>query len=216
MRYDRLQQMPVPEMQETVTIQNDINLKKTTLAIIPHAEDADKYGIRFNFDSKKPCTIQLQYLATENEDEVQAKETSTITSFPAALNQEYDHEFLDISKYNVEENLMYKPDEPSTYPLIITLADQTSSHFQMTYATLSRDAVTEQLKIQVLKQKLGVDGEVYELKEIYGIDQAKPRRSESDQVAESKGQSIPEEPEHGSECIICMSEPNTTTLLPCR
>ena len=49
----------------------------------------------------------------------------------------------------------------------------------------------------MLKQKIQVGNTVYELQEIYGIDQ------QQDDI-------------DGKECVICMSEEKDTTVLPCR
>lgn len=57
-------------------------------------------------------------------------------------------------------------------------------------------------KVRVMKQILWVDNMRYELQEIYGIGNA----VEGDQ----------NDNDAGKECIICLSEPRDTTVLPCR
>ena len=47
-------------------------------------------------------------------------------------------------------------------------------------------------KVQVLRQIIWVDGVRYELKELYGVEN------------------------FGKECVICMSEPRDTAVMPCR
>jgi E3 ubiquitin-protein ligase MGRN1 len=74
--------------------------------------------------------------------------------------------------------------------------------------------------VKVLKQKIQVDGLTYELQEIYGIDgsvaSAQPKHDGAD--GELMPGAIKDELDmpDGAECIICMSEPRNTTVLPCR
>ena len=61
-------------------------------------------------------------------------------------------------------------------------------------------------KVQVLRQIIWVDGVRYELKELYGVENAgdKSENAEDD------------EEDFGKECVICMSETRDTAVLPCR
>jgi E3 ubiquitin-protein ligase MGRN1 len=66
-----------------------------------------------------------------------------------------------------------------------------------------------------------VDGLTYELQEIYGIDgsvAAAPAKTDGGGDADAAGLNPGGELElpDGAECIICMSEPRNTTVLPCR
>ncbi|GBG71540.1 hypothetical protein CBR_g8958 [Chara braunii] len=71
---------------------------------------------------------------------------------------------------------------------------------QTTYAVIEKRGDT--WGARVLKQKLWVSGQVYELQEIYGIDNG--------------GGGGEETGDTGKECVICLSEPRDTTVLPCR
>lgn len=75
---------------------------------------------------------------------------------------------------------------------------------QTTYAKLVKgdDGGWE---VRVLKQKIWVEGQSYELQEIYGMEQNKaaPGAEGFEDV-------------DGNECVICMSEPRDTTAIPCR
>jgi len=68
---------------------------------------------------------------------------------------------------------------------------------QSTFATFKSNGDAT-LAISVVKQKIQVQGNAYELQEIYGIEQ---------------GQN---DAENSKECVICMSSPKDTTVLPCR
>lgn len=56
-------------------------------------------------------------------------------------------------------------------------------------------------KVRVMRQILWIDGVRYELREIYGIAQ-------SEESFDDTGS--------GKECVICMTEPKDTAVLPCR
>ncbi|EEF42957.1 mahogunin, putative [Ricinus communis] len=71
---------------------------------------------------------------------------------------------------------------------------------QITQAVFEKDKGEYQVK--VAKQILWVDGMRYELQEIYGIGNS------------VEGEVDANDP--GKECVICLSEPRDTTVLPCR
>lgn len=73
---------------------------------------------------------------------------------------------------------------------------------QITQAVIQKNE-TGDCKVQVLRQIIWVDGVRYELKELYGVENV---------VDENK----PDDDEFGKECVICMSEPRDTAVLPCR
>jgi hypothetical protein len=62
---------------------------------------------------------------------------------------------------------------------------------------------------RVLKQKIQVGTRSFELQEIYGIDQGANGTSEA-----ARADDLDEE--GGRECVICMTDPRDTTVLPCR
>ncbi|KAE8692483.1 putative E3 ubiquitin-protein ligase LUL2 [Hibiscus syriacus] len=71
---------------------------------------------------------------------------------------------------------------------------------QITQAVLEKDKGEYQTK--VVKQILWVNGLRYELQEIYGIGNSVDNDVDAN--------------ESGRECVICLSEPRDTTVLPCR
>jgi len=77
-----------------------------------------------------------------------------------------------------------------------------SVHSQATHAVIERKDDDHYL-VRVVKQIIWVDGLSYELQEIYGIEN-------------SQGGSSYDGNDSGKECVICMSEPRDTTVLPCR
>ncbi|GJP84434.1 hypothetical protein CLOP_g14492 [Closterium sp. NIES-67] len=87
--------------------------------------------------------------------------------------------------------------------------------------------------VRPLKQKIWVDGTSYEVQEIYGIEQCgratTGRGRKGEQAAGEggeggkggggsalEGEEEDEDEVAGKECVICMSAPRDTTVLPCR
>jgi hypothetical protein len=85
--------------------------------------------------------------------------------------------------------------------------------FQATYATLTMPPkgieLVEEIPLKVVQQKILVDGTIYELQEIYGIEERSAATEEH-----SAGPSAGNESDEC--CIICMTDPRDTTVLPCR
>jgi|UniRef100_A0A2N9FMG8 hypothetical protein len=77
----------------------------------------------------------------------------------------------------------------------------TNPHMQITQAVLEKNN-DETFRVRVVRQILWIDGNRYELREIYGIGSS---------VAEGFDDNDP-----GKECVICMTEPKDTAVLPCR
>lgn len=73
---------------------------------------------------------------------------------------------------------------------------------QTTYATL-QPGEGGGWGVRVVKQRIWVEGVSYELQEIYGIENCATGNAEEDATA-------------GKECVVCLSEPRDTTVLPCR
>mmetsp|Transcript_10892 Transcript_10892/g.18893 ORF Transcript_10892/g.18893 Transcript_10892/m.18893 type:complete len:397 (-) Transcript_10892:1559-2749(-) len=80
---------------------------------------------------------------------------------------------------------------------------------QTTYAKVIKDE-DGTLHLRVLKQKIWVKGESYELQEIFGIEQNRGLALGTPTTAEGF------EDVEGNECVICMSAARDTAALPCR
>lgn len=115
---------------------------------------------------------------------------------------------IDLSTF--EEGELSKADDLGVYPLAVKAeaslddkngsADGGSRNSQITQAVFENDRGKYQVK--VVKQVLWMNGMRYELQEIYGI-----------------GNSVEDDfngNDTGKECVVCLSEPRDTTVLPCR
>lgn len=77
----------------------------------------------------------------------------------------------------------------------------TTPHMQITQAVLEKKNESP-FKVRVMRQILWIDGVRYELREIYGIGNSE--------------ESFDDNTGSGKECVICMTEPKDTAVLPCR
>lgn len=75
-------------------------------------------------------------------------------------------------------------------------------HKQITQAVLEKSNGDGAFQIKVVRQILWIDGVRYELRELYGIG--------SSTAADF------DDSDTGKECVICMTEPKDTAVLPCR
>ncbi|XP_023539423.1 probable E3 ubiquitin-protein ligase LUL2 [Cucurbita pepo subsp. pepo] len=212
-------QTPYVEHQKAVTIRNDVNLKKETLRVEPDEENPGQFLVSFLFDATVAGSITIFFFAKEGEDcnltPVKEDTFQPVTvHFEQGLGQKYRQPCgtgIDFSKF--EESELVKVNDTDVYPLAVKAEASTEGqtgpdgtvvpetmNSQITQAVFEKDKGEYQVK--VLKQILWVNGMRYELQEIYGIG-----NSVEDDVDGS---------DPGKECVICLSEPRDTTVLPCR
>ena len=220
-----------PQMQRTYTIRNDVNLKKNSLKLVPDEADGSSYHLEFAFDASTDCAIKIFYAALE-----QVAADGSVTFLPLkgaegthptesrgkGLNQTFRTKAthpLNTTAYAAEE-LTYAA-ERGRYPIIVCLeaaggggAQQPKSavQSQTTFATISSGAGGAKT-VAPLKQKIQVGSTSYELQEIYGIEGSATTGAEAESAG---GAAAGGGEENARECVICMTEPRDTTVLPCR
>lgn len=221
----------VPEQtQRTSTIRNDVNLKKPTLKVRLSQEKPSTLLVSFSFDAAAPCSVSVFFNVTE--DSADSCKLTLVNSEPAprvAFDKGLGQEFVQKLEHGLLLDTVSPADllstGPETFPLVVRLEtvkkDATTEdgrerqlveppgsplpkwvQAQTTYATLTKNSDGEYM-VRVLKQKIWVEGVSYELQEIYGIEQC------------TSGTAVTGD-DTGKECVICMSEPRDTTVLPCR
>ncbi|XP_057549375.1 probable E3 ubiquitin-protein ligase LOG2 [Amaranthus tricolor] len=210
---------PYVEHQKAVTIRNEVNLKKESLRIEADEENPGKFLVAFTFDADVAGSITVIFFAKEGEEcnLTPTKENllpPVVVHFEQGLGQTFRQPSgtgIDFSMF--EEAELSQEGNADVYPLAIKAdacpANQTytdgepapgSSNSQITQAVFELDK--GEYKVKVLKQILRINGVRYELQEIYGIGNS----VESDFDGNDPGK----------ECVICLSEPRDTTVLPCR
>ncbi|KAJ3682638.1 hypothetical protein LUZ60_015211 [Juncus effusus] len=234
--------MPVPppapapyvEHQKAVTIRNDVNIKKETLKIEPDENEPDKYLVSFTFDATVAGSITIYFFAKEGQE---CNLTSTKPELPPpftfTFKEGLGQKFLQPSGTGVhlsafpDSDLAKIPKQLDVCPLAVKADADTQEHQEHQENQEHQDnqessnksdekrgsnsqitqAVFERREkggygVRVVKQILWVNETRYELQEIYGIGNS------------VEGENDANDP--GKECVICLSEPRDTTVLPCR
>lgn len=215
--------------QQTVTIRNAVNIQKNTLRLIKDVEPGF-YLLAFSYDAESPGSFNVFMFAKEDNKDGSIKpcipkafspvripfEKGIAEKFQQAsgtgiyldgfesvlLEKESSFEGCPLvvrAQINAKD---YQQDSTSTAEEDIGAALPKSVNSQVTQAVIERKDDGE-CKVRVLRQIIWVDGVRYELKELYGVENTVDRSEYDDE-------------DFGKECVICMSEPRDTAVMPCR
>ncbi|XP_027332053.1 probable E3 ubiquitin-protein ligase LUL4 [Abrus precatorius] len=208
---------PYVHNQTAKKIRNNVNLHKHTLRLHIDPHNPHHHLISFVFDALYNGSIAIFYFAKEEE------KCRFIPLYPDVFEpitfpfqQGAGQKFCQPSGTGIDLGFFELDDlsRPSygedVFPLVICaetslrtpLTDENASpHMQITQAVLdTNNGIPFQVK--VVRQILWIDDVRYELRELYGIESS---------TAAGFDNSDP-----GKECVICMTEPKDTAVLPCR
>ncbi|KAK4537947.1 hypothetical protein CDCA_CDCA15G3972 [Cyanidium caldarium] len=234
-----------PAMVHTNTIRNELNVQKNSLRLHRDPADPARFILEFVLDATTTgrcivywCardvtngSVQVRRLALEP---LRNASPPHSTPFQAGMSQVYRQKperALRITDYRREDLFPKSFDGPDArYPVVIQLEldepGATEEEFrgrvrsQVTYATLVEPphlppsaslSSVEQIAVQVVLQKILVDGTVYELQEIYGIEAS----STTTMMATTMRPGAAGD-DTDDVCIVCMTDPRDTAVLPCR
>ncbi|KAK9060582.1 hypothetical protein SSX86_021288 [Deinandra increscens subsp. villosa] len=213
------------EHQQAKKVKNHVNLHKYTLKVEVDEENPDCHLVSFVFDASFDGSITIYYFAKEE------PECKFVPVYPEAFvpvkipfQKGTGQRFKQPSGTGIDlgffdfDSLSRPSSGEDVYPLVICAEttvplisnDQhlhdplpntvSTPHKQITQAVLEKNS-EHPFKVRVMRQILWIDGVCYELREIYGIEQ-------SEESFDDTGS--------GKECVICMTEPTDTAVLPCR
>ncbi|XP_042405737.1 probable E3 ubiquitin-protein ligase LUL2 isoform X2 [Zingiber officinale] len=213
--------LPYVQHQTAVTIRNDVNIKKESLRLEPDEENPGFFLVAFNFDATVAGSITVFFFAKEGTDsELTATKDDFLKPVTVQFKQGLGQQFrqpsgagIDLTSF--EEVDLMKVMDLDTYPLAVKAEacpsmDQVATgenqkliipNSQITQALFEKKENGE-YHIHVVKQILWVNKTKYELQEIYGIGNSTDNDTDGN--------------DPGKECVICLSEPRDTTVLPCR
>ncbi|XP_042514105.1 probable E3 ubiquitin-protein ligase LUL4 [Macadamia integrifolia] len=205
-------------------VKNDINVRKDTIKLEVDEMDPDCHLVSFTFDAMVDGSITVYYFAKEGAD-CSFSQLYSDTYMPVRMpfQKGLGQKFRQIPATGIDLGFFELDDlsKPSAgedvFPLVIvaeaslppqpddqldqSLQPTRSSNAQITQAILETNN-GDPFQVRVVKQILWVDGVRYELREIYGIGNS---------VEAGFGDN-----DEGKECVICMTEPKDTAVLPCR
>ncbi|CAL9130329.1 unnamed protein product [Musa acuminata var. zebrina] len=210
---------PYVDHHKAVTIRNDVNIKKETLRVEPDEQNPGQFLVAFTFDATVAGSITVFFFAKEGSDcnLITVKEflKPVTVPFKEGLGQKFRQPSgTGIDLFLVDEVELIKVGESNVYPLAVKAEASPSSNqdFDEHQQVQSSDSqITQAIfekknnagyDVRVMKQILWVSGTRYELQEIYGIGNSVGGETD--------------ENDSGKECVICLSEPRETTVLPCR
>ncbi|CAK9164816.1 unnamed protein product [Ilex paraguariensis] len=210
---------PYVEHQKAVTIRNDVNLKKETLRVEPDEENPGKYLVAFTFDATAAGSVTIIFFAKEGEDcHLMPMKESLLPPVTVHFQQGLGQKFRQPSGTGIDfsmfvETELLKEGDMEVYPLAVKAeaspinqngsaggnSESGATNSQITQALFEKEK--GEYQVRVVRQILWVSGMRYELQEIYGIGNSVDGDFDNDP---------------GKECVICLSEPRDTTVLPCR
>ncbi|URE00033.1 zinc finger, C3HC4 type, domain containing protein [Musa troglodytarum] len=210
------------EHQKAVTIRNDVNIKKETLRVEPDEQNFGRFLVAFTFDATAAGSITVFFFAKEGVDcNLTATREDLLKPVTICFKEGLGQKFrqpsgtgIDFSVFDGAQ-LIKEGEELDTYPLAVKAeafpssnegpVDENSklgtSNSQITQALFEKKENGE-YHVRVVKQILWVNQIRYELQEIYGIGNSVDNDTDGNDPAK--------------ECVICLSEPRDTTVLPCR
>ncbi|KAH8405912.1 hypothetical protein KR222_000644 [Zaprionus bogoriensis] len=176
------------------------------------------YNIEFTFDSDAKCAITVYYFCTEDVSPsgvtLTQREGLTFTSgtyhYEKGINQCFSQPTHVFNPQLIpEEDLIYnaaREQYPVAIHCVVEEGNEECRQSHTTICVIDHHPETGSYVLRALKQKIFVDGLCYLLQEIYGIENKAVNKSSLDEEID----------DHGSECVICMSETRDTLILPCR
>ncbi|XP_027343382.1 probable E3 ubiquitin-protein ligase LUL2 [Abrus precatorius] len=198
--------------EKTISIRNDVNIKKETLHMEPDQHNPGDFLVAFNFDATASGCITVMFFAKETLDgKLIAVKKSLLKQISMPFQQGLCQKFRQPSGTGIEismlEEIKLTKEGETVYPLVLKAEARPLNHYvndgnpfsQITLASFEKREKGE-YKVRVMKQILWVSGKRYELHEIYGIGNA----------SDVDGHEV------GGHCVICLSEPRDITVLPCR
>ncbi|KAJ6876854.1 hypothetical protein NC651_029768 [Populus alba x Populus x berolinensis] len=208
------------------TIKNVVNVNKASIKVVADENNLDCHLVSFTFDAVVDGSITIFYFGKEGHNCTFMPAYPEIyiprkIPFEKGVGKKFSQPSgtgIDLGFFELDQLSKPSPEE-DMFPLVIfaeacspSLSTSTSQESGKPLPTMSTHAqITEAVlekkneghfQVKVVKQILWIDGIRYELREIYGI-------ANSDSAGF-------DEIDPGTECVICMSEPKDTAVLPCR
>ncbi|XP_037094209.1 LOW QUALITY PROTEIN: E3 ubiquitin-protein ligase MGRN1-like [Pollicipes pollicipes] len=207
------------------TLKSVINIRKDSLRLVRYTPEGGAsadgspnqqlFNIEFTFDCDVRCSITIHYFCSEEvtrnglmyrpRDASMSSETYRYKCGAAQTFSQRQH-LLEPALYTDAE-LAYNPDV-ELYPVVVVCQaeegdDPRQCHVTTGYVDRMSDG---SYMLKPLKQKQYIDGLVFLLQEIYGIENKLVDNKSVDDDTEDSG----------AECVICMSDLRDTLILPCR
>ncbi|POO02280.1 Zinc finger, RING/FYVE/PHD-type [Trema orientale] len=218
---------PYVEHRYAEKVMNNVNVHKGTLRVEVDEQNPDHHLVSFVFDALYDGSITILYLAKEepyckfvpqNPDAFMPVRIP----FQKGCGQKFRQPSgtgIDLGFFELDDLSKASPGE-DVFPLVICaeacapphsedgaghvndpMHEDASSNMQITQAVLE-NGDTESFQVKVIRQLPWADGVRYELRDI-------------SRIASSSVEGLFNDNDSGKECVICMTEPKDTIVVPC-
>lgn len=210
--------------QNAKVVRNDVYVHKDTIRLEVDEHNPDCYLVSFVFDAHFDGSITIYYFGKEEDEsckfspEYPEAYRPVRFRFRKGLGQRFCQPSgtgIDLGVFELEA--LGKPSEDDVFPLVIFAEVCSSSpvsndeereslpetflRVQVTQAVIEKKNDTS-FQVKVIRQILWIDGVRYEVHELFGIGNSSEQRFNDD--------------DPGKACVICMTEPKNTAVMPCR
>ncbi|RZC52382.1 hypothetical protein C5167_020807 [Papaver somniferum] len=209
---------PYLDHQMAKKIKNYVNIHKGSIKIQIDEKNLDSHLVSFTFDALVDGSFRIFYFSKEGGKcrftplypEVYMPVRIPFQKGRGQKFRQPSGTGIDLGFFELDDLAKSSPSE-DVFPLVIFAEaslpsdvepEHALSSAQITQAILEKNNDEHNFQVKVIKQILWVGNARYELREIYGI-------SNSTEVGF-------DDSEPGKRCVICMSEPKDTAVLPCR
>ncbi|XP_057546609.1 probable E3 ubiquitin-protein ligase LUL3 [Amaranthus tricolor] len=215
---------PYVEHQSAKVVKNDVNVHKDTIKLVVDEDYPDHFLVSFVFDAHYDGSITIYYFAKEEKETCSftpaypEASTSVKVPFEKGVGQRFCQASgtgVDLGFFDLES--LGKPSEDDVFPLVIyaevysksqevddmvgSSSTEGSPRVQVTQAVIETKN-DGSFHVKAIRQILYIDGVRYELRDLYGIGNSSSEGFNDD--------------DPGKECVICMTEPKNTAVMPCR
>ncbi|VVB15141.1 unnamed protein product [Arabis nemorensis] len=206
--------------QNAKKVRNDVNVHKDTVRLEVDDLNPDHHLVSFLFDAVFDGSFSIIFFAKEEPN------CTMVPNLPEAypptkvpFQKGTAQKFLqpsgtgtDLGFFALDD--LSKPSPEEVYPLVISaetvilpssVSEDPLVHKQVTLAGLEKTN-DGSFKVKVMKQILWIEGNRYEVHELYGIENSTTQGNPVSGLEDSGGK----------ECVICLTEPKDTAVMPCR
>jgi len=202
---------------KVIVMNNDISLIANSVKLVKSTTNPNLYSVTFAFDSLFESIISAFFFVHDMRDplleityELTPDEKYQIApkhlKYPAGRNIKIAENCycLEIGKYS-EEELSHHTNE--LYPLIIRIEkiDPMKKDKKVFFYYFHFVKDEGEMTIKLIRQKMELNGQAFEVNEIYGINSTEFGKEQGATIGDSE-----------KECIICFSDQRDTIILPCR
>jgi len=209
--------VPLAERKHTDQVKIPLVWDKTSLKLTRASVTGQRHiwHLSAAFEAQVPCELSVHFHCRSRLGARGVEYNPCAQDAPPSFTQHYhagqgsvvlegDHA-INLQRWPLEVFWRYKSKQATVLPIVLVLsAGDIQSVIHLSLEVPPRGEKSgEELRCKLLEQKVVVGGKEYALQEVYGISEL----GHDGQHDESS---------HGEPCVICLCEPRTTAVTPCR